>query len=88
MRPPLYHLHLLQRTIEDGFTGFLVLLYAQPLTMISQMPVTAVTKEGPQTSLMLDDTPLLLPGPVDKLARQLVARRRGHTAIGTSVDSP
>jgi hypothetical protein len=31
----------------------------------------------------MNDTPLLLPDPVDKLARRLIARRRGHTTIGT-----
>ncbi|MBC9731407.1 hypothetical protein [Streptomyces sp. TRM68367] len=74
--------------IEDRFAGLLVLLYAQPLTVVSQLPVTAVIVEGSQTSLMLGDTPLLLPDPVDKLARRLVARRRGHTTIGTTADSP
>lgn len=29
-----------------------------------------------------------LPDPLDKLARRLLARRRGHTTIGTSADSP
>ncbi|MFE2639368.1 hypothetical protein ACFXKF_32190 [Streptomyces scopuliridis] len=74
--------------IEDRFAGLLVLLYAQPLTTVSQLPVTAVIVEGPQTSLMLGDTALLLPDPLDKLARRLLARRRGHITIGTSVDSP
>ncbi|MFF7872161.1 hypothetical protein ACFZCT_37830 [Streptomyces qaidamensis] len=44
--------------------------------------------EGLQTSLLLGTTPLLLPDPLDKLARKLLARRRGHTTIGTSADSP
>ncbi|MFD5779997.1 hypothetical protein ACFVWX_32795 [Streptomyces sp. NPDC058220] len=74
--------------VEDRFAGLLVLLYAQPLTVVSQLPVTAVITEGPQTSLMLGDIPLLLSEPIGKLARQLVARRHGHTTIGTSSDSP
>ncbi|MEV5989643.1 hypothetical protein AB0L85_32655 [Streptomyces sp. NPDC052051] len=74
--------------IEGRFAGLLVLLYAQPLTMVSQLPVTSVIIEGSQTSMMLGDTPLLLPDPIDKLARQLVARRRGHITIGTSDNSP
>ncbi|MCX4569433.1 hypothetical protein OOK48_24160 [Streptomyces viridodiastaticus] len=74
--------------IEDRFAGLLVLLYAQPLTVVSQLPVTAVIIEDQQTSLMLGDSPLLLPDPLNRLARRLVARRRGHTTIGTSADSP
>jgi hypothetical protein len=74
--------------IEDRFAGLLVLLYAQPLTTVSQLPVTAVITEGSLTSLLLGDTPLVLPDPLDKLARRLLARRRGHTTIGMSTDSP
>ncbi|MFJ3632291.1 hypothetical protein [Streptomyces sp. NPDC090112] len=74
--------------IEDRFAGLLVLLYAQPLTVISQLPTTAVTVEGPQTALTLGGTPLVLPDPLDKLARLLLGRRRGHTTIGTTSDSP
>ncbi|MFK8849367.1 hypothetical protein [Streptomyces sp. Ac-502] len=74
--------------IEDRFAGLLVLLYAQPLTVVSQLPITSVTVEGPQTSLILGDKPLLLPEPLDKLARQLLARRRGHITIGATADSP
>ncbi|WP_188194647.1 hypothetical protein [Nonomuraea sp. SYSU D8015] len=43
--------------IEDRFAGLLVLIYAQPLTTVSQLPATAVITDGPQTSLMLGDTP-------------------------------
>ncbi len=81
-------MHDADLAIEDRFAGLLVLLYAQPLTVVSQLPVTAVVVEGPRTSLMLGDTPLLLPDPVDKLARRLLTRRRGHSAIGTPADSP
>ncbi|MFF0127342.1 hypothetical protein ACFYTG_16675 [Streptomyces mirabilis] len=73
--------------IEDRFAGLLVLLYAQHITVISRLPTTAVTVEGPQTSLLLGTTPLLLPDPLDNLARRLLARRRGHTTIGASSDS-
>ncbi|MFF3088819.1 hypothetical protein ACFVRB_27820 [Streptomyces nojiriensis] len=74
--------------IEDRFAGLLVLLYAQPISVVSQLPVTAVITEGPQTSLRLGDTPLLLPDPLDTIARRLLARRRGHTTTGTLSDSP
>ncbi|WP_406407115.1 hypothetical protein [Streptomyces sp. NBC_01643] len=74
--------------IEDRFAGLLVLLYAQRITTVSQLPITAVISEGPQTSLLLGTKPLLLPDPLDKLARKLLTRRRGHTTIGTSSDSP
>lgn len=74
--------------IEDRFAGLLVLLYAQHITAVSQLPITAVISEGLQTSLLLGTTPLLLPDPLDRLARKLLARRRGHTTIGTSSDSP
>ena len=33
--------------IEDRFVGLLVLFYAQPLTVVSQLPVTAVIVGGP-----------------------------------------
>ena len=63
--------------VEDRFAGLLVLLYAQSLTTVCQLPVTAVIVADSQTSLMLGDSPLLLPDPLDKLARRLLARRRG-----------
>lgn len=69
--------------IEDRFAGLLVLLFAQPLTVVSRLPVTAVIIDGPQTSLSLGDTPVLLPDPLDK-----IARHRRRTALGTSTDSP
>ncbi|MEU7428379.1 hypothetical protein [Streptomyces sp. NPDC040750] len=73
--------------IEDRFAGLLVLLYAQHITVISRLPTTSVTVEGPQTFLLLGTEPLLLPDPLDELARQLLARRRGHTTIGSTSDS-
>ncbi|MFI2259153.1 hypothetical protein [Streptomyces tubercidicus] len=73
--------------IEDRFAGLLVLLYAQHITVVSKLPTTAVIIEGTETSLLLGTTPLLLPDPLDKLARKLLARRRGHTTIGSSSDS-
>lgn len=74
--------------IEDRFAGLLLLLYAQYLTVVSHLPVTAVIIKGPQTSLLLGTTHLLLPDPLNRLARKLLARQRGHTTIGTSSDSP
>ena len=74
--------------VEDRFAGLLVLLYAQSLTTVCQLPVTAVIVADSRTSLMLGDSPLLLPDPLDKLARRLLARRRGHVTIGASSDSP
>ncbi|MGP3991918.1 hypothetical protein [Streptomyces sp. 3N207] len=74
--------------IEDQFAGLLVLLYAQRITAVSQLPITALISEGPQASLLLGTTPLLLPDPLDKVARKLLARRRGHTTIDASSDSP
>ncbi|MFE2879344.1 hypothetical protein ACFXG6_25310 [Streptomyces roseus] len=73
--------------IEDRFAGLLVPLYAQPLTVDSQPPVTAVIVEGPKTSLRLGDTPVLLPEPLDTVARRLLARRPGYTTTGTTSDS-
>ncbi|MFF7535160.1 hypothetical protein ACFZB2_39755 [Streptomyces bobili] len=73
--------------IEDRLAGLLVLLYAQHITVISRLPITAVTVEGPRTSLLLGTEPLLLPDPLDTLARRLLARRRGHTTIGSASDS-
>lgn len=43
--------------VEDRFAGLLVLLYAQSLTTVCQLPVTAVIVADSQTSLMLGDSP-------------------------------
>ncbi|MEV0143922.1 MULTISPECIES: hypothetical protein [unclassified Nonomuraea] len=74
--------------IEDRFAGLLVLLYAQPLTVICRLPVTSVVIEEAKTSLMLGERPLLLPDPLDEIARRLLARRRGHVTLGVTEDSP
>ncbi|MER6530512.1 hypothetical protein [Streptomyces sp. NPDC001508] len=37
---------------------------------------------------MLGEKPLLLPDPIDKIAQQLLARRRGHMTLGVTEDSP
>ncbi|WP_150112982.1 hypothetical protein [Streptomyces violaceusniger] len=74
--------------IGDRFAGLLVLLYAQPLTVISRLPITSVIVEGTKTSLMLGEKPLLLQAALDTIAQQLLARRRGHITIGVTEDSP
>ena len=49
--------------IEDRFAGLLVLLYAQPLTVICRLPVTSVVIEGAKISLMLGERPCCCPTP-------------------------
>ncbi|MFI8234900.1 hypothetical protein ACIGDI_39510 [Streptomyces sp. NPDC085900] len=73
--------------VEDRFAGLLVLLYAQPLTTVCSLPVTSVTIDDQGISLTLGDTPLLLPEPLDTIARRLLERRRGNYTTGHTSDS-
>lgn len=72
----------LSRTASPG------LLYAPPLTVISRLPITSVMVEETKTSLLLGEKPPLLHNPIDKIAQQLLARRRGHVTLGATEDSP
>ena len=73
---------------EDRFAGLLVLLYAQQPAAISRLPLNGIDADGDRVLLHLGREPILLPEPLDGLARHLVATRRGHATIGDHGTSP
>jgi hypothetical protein len=68
----------------DRIAGTLVLLFAQPLTRITQLRTDHVTKTDKGIMLELGSKPLDVPPPLDKLLLQQVSNRRGHGAVGHS----
>ncbi len=72
----------------DRFAGLLVLLYAQQPAAISRLALDKVDAGDSQVLLRLGREPVLLPEPLDGLARHLIATRRGHAAIGDHGTSP
>jgi hypothetical protein len=72
----------------DRFAGLLVLLYAQQPAAISRLALDKIDADDSQVLLRLGREPILLPGPLDGLARHLVATRRGHATIGDHGTSP
>jgi hypothetical protein len=66
----------------DRIAGTLVLLYAQPLTRITQLRTDHVTKTDKSIVLLLGSKPLDIPPPLDELLLQQVRNRRGHGAVG------
>jgi hypothetical protein len=73
--------------IVDRIAGTLVLLYAQPLTRITQLRTEHVTKTDKGIVLQLGSKPLDVPPPLDELLLQQVSNRRGHGAVGHSNDT-
>jgi len=67
---------------EDRLAGLLVLLYAQRTTVISRLTLSHLQPAGGQVLIRLGREPVVLPGPVDALALQVAATRRGHAALG------
>ena len=67
---------------EDRLAGLLVLLYAQRTTVISRLTLSHVLAAGGQVLIRLGREPVVLPEPVDALALQVAATRRGHAALG------
>jgi hypothetical protein len=72
----------------DRFAGLLVLLYAQQPAAISRLALDKIDASDSRVLLRLGREPILLPGPLDGLARHLIATRRGHAAIGDHGASP
>lgn len=70
----------------DRVGGLLILLYAQPLTRIVHLTVDQVSPSG--DSLMLGETPVLLPPPIDALVDELRQQRHGRALIGRTADNP
>lgn len=67
---------------EDRLAGLLVLLYAQRTTTISRLTLAHVEAGDGQVLVRLGREPVVLPAPVDALALQVAAIRRGHAALG------
>ncbi len=57
----------------DRVAGLLVALYAQPVTRISNLPITAVAIDGDRTLIQLADEQLDLAEPVGQLVRRHLA---------------
>ena len=67
---------------EDRLAGLLVLLYAQRTSAISRLTLGHVQAADGQVLIRLGREPLVLPTPLDALALQVAATRRGHAALG------
>jgi hypothetical protein len=67
---------------EDRLAGLLVLLYAQQASAISRLTLAHVQAAAGQVLIRLGREPVVLPGPLDALALQVAATRRGHAALG------
>ena len=72
----------------DRVAGCLVLLYAQPLSRITALTTSHVLDGAAGMKLSLGITPVDIPEPLATQVRDLVARRRGHAAIGHTDDNP
>jgi hypothetical protein len=81
-------LHDDSHAIEDRVAGLLVLLYGQPLARIARLTRQQVTQNPRQVQLLLGTVPIDLPGPLDELVRQLLARTHGHAAVARASDQP
>jgi hypothetical protein len=73
---------------EDRLAGLLVLLYAQWPAAISRLTTGHVQASGNDVRIRLGREPVVLPEPLDTLARQVIAARQGHAAIGAPETSP
>jgi hypothetical protein len=73
---------------EDRFASLLVLLYAQQPATISRLTLDNVHADDDRVLLHLGQEPVLLPEPLDDLARHLIATREGHATIGDHGASP
>ena len=67
---------------EDRLAGLLVLLYAQRTTAISRLTLSHLQAADGQVLIRLGREPVVLPEPLDALALQVAATRRGHAALG------
>jgi hypothetical protein len=72
----------------DRVAGLLVLLYAQTPAAISRLTLDHVQTAGHTVHLRLGCEPVTLPEPLAGLLAGLLARRRGHAALGDQGTSP
>lgn len=82
----LLHDHTINST--DRVAGLLVLLYAQTPATISRLTLEHAQATGCQVCLRLGREPITLPAPLAGLVLDLLARRRGHAALGDQGTSP
>jgi hypothetical protein len=67
---------------EDRLAGLLVLLYAQQTSAISRLTLEHVQAADGHVLIRPGREPVALPEPLDALALQVAATRRGHAALG------
>lgn len=67
---------------EDRVAGLLVLLYAQRIVPITRFTLAQVETNKDDVLLRLGAEPIVLPAPLGALVMELVADRRGQSAIG------
>ncbi|MFG2041974.1 hypothetical protein [Dactylosporangium sp. NPDC048998] len=72
---------------DDRLAGLLLLLYAQRPSTIALLTTDQITVTGDDVSIRFGRTPIRLPHPVDNLARDVVATRKGHATIGAAAPS-
>jgi hypothetical protein len=72
----------------DRVAGLLVLLYAQTPAAVSRLTLEHVQTAGHAVHLRLGREPVTLPEPLAGLVVDLLARRRGHAALGDQGTSP
>jgi hypothetical protein len=65
----------------------LLLLYAQGPSAISQLTVDQITITDDSVHISFGHTPISLPEPIDDLARNVVAKGKGHATIGAATPS-
>jgi hypothetical protein len=64
------------------FSGLLVLLFAQPASRIVRLTTDQIITTKGKVQILIGRKPLDLPPPLNDLAQQLLARRRGHALLG------
>jgi len=72
----------------DRVAGLLILLYAQTPAAISRLNLEHVETAGHAVHLRLGREPVTLPEPLADPVLDLIARRRGHAALGDQGASP
>jgi hypothetical protein len=72
----------------DRVAGLLILLYAQTPAAVSRLTLEHVETAGHAVHLRLGREPVTLPEPLASLVPDLLARRRGHAALGDQGASP
>jgi hypothetical protein len=72
----------------DRVAGLLLILYAQKVATISRVTVDDVHISGDTVAITFGTSPVVLPTPLARLVRELVATRRGKAKIGTPHDVP